>query len=333
MSEERPGKDIMKSNHLQYHVLLRKELQAVEQAMLQDHAHIPSIIATPLDNLLSSGGKRLRAALALLTGRLYTVKLESAIAMAAATEMLHVATLIHDDLIDGAALRRGTQTMNAQWSPGTTVLGGDIVFSWATRLAIRCKSLPLIERFSETLEVICTGELNQMLCQQGRIPTQAEYYQRIFAKTASLFGIATESAPLLTRAGLQEQQRMRQFGELLGKAFQIADDLLDFTANQEELGKPVGSDLRQGVLTLPVLYFAETHPDDERLTAILTRRAGEQLINSLIRDIRQSEALPRARRAAEIRVEKALTLLAAFPPSPHRQALEEISAFAINRRY
>ncbi|HEY89545.1 MAG TPA: hypothetical protein G4N98_07410, partial [Thermoflexia bacterium] len=219
----------MKSNHLQYHVLLREELQAVEQIMLQDHVHIPPTMASPIENLIKSGGKRLRAALVLLTGRLYTVKSEHALAMAAAAEMLHVATLIHDDLIDGAALRRGTKTVNAQWSPGATVLGGDIVFSWATRLAIRCQSLPLIDRFSETLEIICTGELNQMLCQQGRLPTQEEYYRRIFAKTASLFGIAAESAPLLAEAGPQECQRMRQFGELSGEAFQIADDLLDFT--------------------------------------------------------------------------------------------------------
>ena len=126
---------------------------------------------------------------------------------------------------------------------------------------------------------------------------------------------------------------MWQFGKLLGEAFQIADDLLDFTANQAELGKPVGNDLRQGVLTLPALYFAETHPDDARLAAILARRASEQQLDSLIKDIRQSAAIPRARQAAESRAEKALTLLTAFPPSPHRQALAEIAAFAINRRY
>lgn len=323
----------MKANRLQYQELLKSELQAVEKVMLQGPANIPPLIAAPIDRLITSGGKRLRAALVLLTGELYNLDPERAVMMAAAAEMLHIATLIHDDLIDGAPLRRGTATINSHWSAGATVLSGDIVFSWATHLAVRCKNLLLIDKFSNLLEVICTGELSQLLGQQDRIPTEDEYYQRIFAKTASFFGLAAESAPLLVAAEKEERERMQKFGVLVGEAFQIADDLLDFTAQPEELGKPVGNDLRHGILTLPVLYFAEKKPDDQRLEAVITNRADEQIINSLILEIQKSGALTRARQAAELRVEKALKLLVDFPASPYRQALEEIATFAINRRY
>jgi len=333
----------MKSNGLQYALLLQDELPAVHATMLEVQRRLPNPVAPALAALINGGGKRLRPALVLLSAHLFDVTTTTAITVAAAVEMLHTATLIHDDLIDNALVRRGKQTLNAQWNAAATVLAGDVAFAWAAELATRSQCLKLVKHFSETLAIICSGELNQMFANRTQLPTEADYYNRIFSKTASLFVLAAESGPLLAQRDEADAQRLGMFGQLLGEAFQIVDDVLDFMGDEAALGKPVGGDLRQGIITLPVLYYFGSHPNDARIRTVLARAGhvrghnnhmrNESAIQALITDLRQSNAAEWAMQQAETRITEAQALLDVYPDTPYRRAMQEIAAFAVQRQY
>ncbi len=321
----------MKRPELHYRTLLKNELESVEALLHEPHGRRSSDIANLIENIVQSGGKRLRPAVLLLSAHIFGAEIDQAIPLAGAVEMLHTATLIHDDLIDGARLRRGQKTINAHWPLATTVLIGDLAFAWAARLAARGQSLVMMDRFSETLGTICSGELNQLIQGRGQIPTEEAYYARIYAKTASLFVLTAEAGPRLALRSDEEIAAMQRFGQRLGEAFQITDDVLDFMGSEEVLGKPVGSDLHQGLVTLPVLRYAEAHPGDARIRAVVEGRAGDAEIRALVADLRASGVAGEAMAIAEAHVAEAVELLAPYPESPYRRALEEIAAFAVRR--
>lgn len=325
----------MKADDLRYRTLLRDQLDAVQARMLGAQRRIPRAVAENLVHLVNGGGKRLRPALVLLSAHVCGATAARALPVAAAVEMLHTATLIHDDLIDEAETRRGVRTLNATWPPSATVLVGDVAFAWAARMATEGGSTQLTQHFAETLETICQGELNQMFRDQRGIPTEQDYYDRIYAKTASLFALSAEAGALLAKGSAVEGEarRFRRFGRLVGEAFQIVDDVLDLTGDPEILGKPVGSDLRQGLITLPVLGYHHQHPDDARIQAVLDAGADEVTVQALIDDIRRSDAGEWAMARARARVNEARALLAPYPDTPYRQALDEIAAFAVGRRF
>lgn len=321
----------MKADALNYRTLLKDEFEAMWALIFNTPPDIPANIFEDLKTIINSGGKHLRPALVLLSAHLHGAEPGTAIPAAAAVEMLHTATLIHDDLIDNASLRRGSKTLNAHWSPAATVLTGDVVFAWAAKLVSRSQNLEMFTHFSETLEVICYGELKQMFEGRGAISTVDAYYQRIFAKTASLFALSTEAGALLAQSSEEEIAQIQRFGKLLGEAFQIVDDILDFSGDEQTLGKPIGGDLRQGLITLPVLYYAQQHPHDRRIQAVLRGKIGRAGLKTLIRDLRVSEATERAREEAKTRVAAAQSILEYYPESPYRQAMTNIATFTIQR--
>ena len=318
---------------LHYRSLLKEELQTVQALMLETLHVFPQDVAEILSLIINSGGKRLRPALVLLSAALHGADIQQAVPVAAAVELLHTATLIHDDLIDNALVRRGAQTLNARWTPAATVLAGDVAFAWAAKFATRGQNIHVMRRFSETLATICQGELNQMFKGRGVVPTEADYYDRIFAKTASLFALTTEVGAILAGASSEVIRQAWHFGKLMGEAFQIVDDILDFMSDEATLGKPIASDLRQGLITLPVLYYCRAYPDDDCLKTILERRADDAVIRTVVDDLRQSDAADQAMAQADARIAEALAILANYPDTPHREAMEEIANFAIQRRY
>lgn len=320
-------------NELLYRALLREELQGVEGLLHEVHDQVPTTIGLAVRALILSGGKRLRPALVLLSAHLCGAALERTLPVAAATEMLHTATLIHDDLIDNAVIRRGVETLNTHWSPAATVLTGDIAFAWAARLSARGQSLRIMERFAETLNTICRGELTQMFIGRDRPPALDDYYVRIYAKTASLFEFTTEAGAILGERPATEQERMAHFGKLLGLAFQISDDVLDFMADEATLGKPVGSDLQQGLITLPVLYYLEEHPEDGRIAALMRGPREHEQVQAVVADLRRSSAADRAMTTAEGHIHEALALLEPYPASPYLTAMQQIATFAVQRTY
>jgi octaprenyl-diphosphate synthase len=322
----------MNGNALIYRTLLQADLDNVRACMLDACRRIPGSIRYPVQALIESGGKRLRPALVLLSSYLCDVDHEQAITTAAAVEMLHTATLIHDDLIDNAAVRRGVRTLNAASSPMAAVLAGDVIFSLAAKLIARGGSTVLMHRFAETLETICLGEIGQMFERNGTLPSIESYYSRIYAKTASLFSLCMETGPMLASYPADKVAEGQQLGKLLGEAFQITDDVLDLVGSVAEMGKPVGTDLAQGLVTLPVLIYGREHPEDERLRAALAHEAGDTTVRDLMTAIQASQAPQQAMALAEAHIGESLSLIAKHPETPYRQALEEIARFAVYRQ-
>jgi geranylgeranyl pyrophosphate synthase len=324
---------MIKFSDLRYPTLLEDDLEIVEERLKLKTDNVPASVIQAVDTLIKSGGKRLRPALVLLATHLFDGNRENALWLAAAVEMLHTATLIHDDFIDGTTTRRGSPTLNTQWSPAATVLIGDLTFAWAAQLAAHGNDLEIIHRFTETLEIICGGELAQI--SQGREApvTVQDYYHRIFAKTASLFALATEIGPHLAHRPSTEVEDLRRFGRLIGMAFQITDDVLDVIGDHETLGKPAGSDLRQGLITLPVLYYLEEHPEDTRVAAVVGGESDAAQVEALLADLQRSDAPDRALATARSHTDNALALLRQYPDTPHRDALEEIATFAVERSF
>ncbi len=306
-------------------------IQLVEEMMRsQSNGHHPEL-GSALEHLLSSGGKRVRPAVALLIGAMLGAAQEHLIYLGASIELLHTATLVHDDLIDGALLRRGIATLNAQWSPAATVLTGDFIFARAANLAAETNSVPVMKMFALTLATIVNGELTQLFASRG-VASRESYYQRIYAKTASMFELAAGAAALLSPVDENVVENMRAFGVAIGMAFQIVDDVLDFTAEQATLGKPVASDLRQGLITLPAIIYLEGNPDDPEMQSVLNGHfISDERMDKLVSAIRKSGAIQQAMDEARRYIATALEKLQTIPPNRERTALEELAHYIVDR--
>jgi len=310
---------------------VQDRLVRVEELMRKQADDRHPDLEAALKHLLASGGKRIRPAVVLLTGGMFGGDQELLVTLAAAVELLHTATLVHDDLIDGAFLRRGMATLNSRWSPAATVLTGDFIFARAAKLAACTDSTILMQLFAETLTTIVTGEVTQLFSSRSLVQ-RADYDRRIYAKTASLFELCTRTAAMLSPVDETVVERARRFGYAIGMAFQLVDDILDFTGQQATLGKPVASDLRQGIFTLPALYYNESYPDDPTMGLILQGESVEEsAILRLVEAIRASGAIRRANEQAESYINQALQDLSSFPECVERQSLEELTRFLIHR--
>jgi geranylgeranyl pyrophosphate synthase len=309
--------------------LARVELKLHEKPKLEFQ-----VLSIAIEHLLSSGGKRVRPALTLLVSRFYSTEAApELIALAAATEMVHTASLVHDDLIDGSLLRRGIPTLNASWTRGATILTGDYLFARAADLAAQTGSLRVMRTFAETLMVICTGELKQQFSDLQTRVRRDDYYARIYAKTASLFALATEAAGVLENAPDDQVAALREYGHNLGMAFQVVDDVLDFIGDETHLGKPVGSDLRQGIITLPTLCYLEQHPNDELVFRFLREGHGsEEDIRRAVQVIRESGAIDTALEEARNFARRSLLALTRLPNGSPCQAMQELADFVVQRR-
>lgn len=305
-------------------------IEALIRAQADGYQHD---LKAALEHLLSSGGKRMRPTLTIFVGRMLGAEKSRLLTMAAAIELLHTATLVHDDLIDGSLLRRGIPTLNARWTPGATVLTGDFLFARAANLAATIDSIPIMKLFSETLSTIVNGEVSQMFSNRCQI-NRDEYYARIYAKTASLFKTAAASAALLSPVDASVVERMSRFGYNIGMAFQIIDDILDFTAEQATIGKPVGGDLRQGIVTLPVILYAERHPEDTALELLLKGECTqhESQVNALIAAIQNSEAPRLALQEAKQFTERGIRYLDSQPESFERAQLIRLAEYFVDRK-
>ncbi|MBC7225672.1 MAG: polyprenyl synthetase family protein [Thermoflexales bacterium] len=312
---------------------IQDDLQRAEGLLQESAPDQHPAITGAVELLLGSGGKRLRPALVFLSARLCGADPDVALFAAAGVEMLHTATLVHDDLIDGSLMRRGAETLNARWSPAATVLTGDYLFARAAYLVAQTANVRLVQRFAETLMVICNGEIRQMFDGRGKVPTFQEYEQRIYAKTASLIALAAESGAILAHAAEETIAAMRTYGEQLGLAFQVVDDILDFVADEQTLGKPVGSDLRQGLVTLPVLLFLEQSGDHPALRQILTSGSSDLTVREAVQAVAASPAIDRSLQVARNYIREAKEALRPFPSSEYKTALLDLADFIVRRRF
>lgn len=286
-----------------------------------------------VDYLVGAGGKRLRPALTLMAANFYPVDKEKSYALAAAVELLHTATLVHDDLIDNSLFRRGMPTLNVSWSPGATILTGDFLFARSAQLAAETNNVRIINIFAQTLMIIVGGELNQLFVDgQGNIPTAEAYQERIYAKTASLFAAGTKSGGVLCNAPEPEIEALRDYGYYLGMAFQIVDDILDFSGDEEQIGKPVANDLRQGIATLPVMLFDQKEPKHPTiLKAVRREKVSDEEILEIVELIRSSGCVDASLEEARRYAQQAQASLETLPDNPYRQAMYGLAEYTVTR--
>lgn len=319
--------------------LVQDELQQVEK-MLREAARTeyPALRGL-LHQAFAAGGKRLRPALTLLAGKFHPTEPHKLLALAASIETLHTATLIHDDVIDQSLVRRGHPTMNVMAGTKVTILAGDYLFARAAELAAVTKSSRIMDIFARGLMTLCAGEIRQnyrptdasSLGSDGMEGPLKDYHRRIYGKTASLFEAATEAAAVLSGAPEGQIQALRQYGYNLGMAFQIVDDVLDFTGDNETLGKPAGSDLRQGLITLPVINFLVAHPAHPVVMQALTHRNTDGLVDEAIALIQASPAIPASLDHAREFTGAAQAQLSALPDNVYRQGLHDLAEFVVER--
>ena len=291
-----------------------------------------SWLAKLLGYSLKGGGKRIRPALTLLSGKFYNYNLDSLLPMATAVELLHTATLVHDDAIDKSSVRRGRPTINTVWGEDKAVLLGDYLFAKAGEFAATTGNLQAIKLTAQTIMTISSGELNQAFNAFNLKQTREDYFQRVSSKTASLFCLATESGAILSQAPERSIEILKGYGHNLGIAFQVVDDILDFIGTEEELGKPVGSDLAQGTLTLPAMLLLERYPEDNPVKRLFQNRDKQENIGLAIELIRNSSIVQECYGVASDYCSKACHNLGLLPDNASRQALVQLADYVVNRK-
>jgi len=311
---------------------VQKDLALVEDALaaLRDVDFAP--LAEMMDVVLGGGGKRLRPALALLAGKFGRYNLELLVPLAASIELLHTATLVHDDVIDNATTRRGRPTANSLFRNTTTIMLGDYMFAHAADFVARTGNVRVIRLFSQTLMSITRGEIGQDMAAFDARQTVDHYLHRISGKTASLFAAACEGGAAVTDAAEDRVQALRQYGHSLGMAFQIVDDILDFMGDEDEMGKPVGSDLMQGTLTLPSLLLMDRYPQDNPVQKLFGRRRRPQHLSQAVEMIRGSDIPDESYSMAAGFGQKAEEALAVLPQNETRRTLRDIVRYVLGRR-
>jgi geranylgeranyl pyrophosphate synthase len=281
--------------------------------------------------VLGGGGKLMRPGLALLSGRFGSYDLSRLVPMAASVELLHTATLVHDDVIDSADTRRGRPTVNSAFQNSTTVMLGDYLFAHAADQVVKTDSLRVVQLFSQTLMIMAKGEIRQDLAAYDSRQTIRDYLGRIGGKTASLFATACEGGAVVSEQPEEWVTALRDYGYNFGMAFQVVDDILDFTGDEEEMGKPVGSDLMQGTLTLPSFLLMDRHPDGNPIEKYFARPTRERLANA-VEMVRTSGILDESQEMAEDFSRRAIEALAPLPDNADKSTLADLAAYILERR-
>jgi geranylgeranyl pyrophosphate synthase len=289
-------------------------------------------LAQLINHSLGTGGKRVRPALTLLSGKFYQYRLAELLHMATAIELMHTATLVHDDAIDSSDTRRGRPTIFKLWGVDPAVLLGDYLFAKGAAEVSETQTVRAIKIFSETLMTIARGELNQTINSFNINQTREDYIQRIFGKTASLFCLATESGSVLSLAPEKSIQILKAYGYHLGLAFQIVDDILDFIGTEAELGKPAGSDLNQGTLTLPALLLNERHPQDNPVKRFFQNRKETGNIQLAIEQVRNSSIVDDCYQIAKSYCDTACRQIKDLPENVSRQSLIDLADYVVKRK-
>jgi geranylgeranyl pyrophosphate synthase len=286
-----------------------------------------------LRQVMLAPAKRLRPALTIASGRLFRASSPSLEAMAAAIEFLHTATLIHDDVIDLAELRRGEPTLASIVGTRVAILVGDYLFAEAAGTASQTNNLRIMRLFAESVMTVCRGQIHEGSSSHlvNGAADRESYYRTIEAKTAGLFVLACHAGAILGEANFAQTEALRRYGISLGLAFQIVDDILDLVGDEQVMGKPAGSDLRQGVITLPFIYLRDELPADLLDTASSDDGAREAAIQEIAAIARTSHGVERAHEEARGLVQMALSALEELPAGEIRELLADLAASAVTR--
>ncbi len=298
---------------------------------ITDEVDLP-FLRQMLETALAGSGKMMRPAIALLAGRLGDYDLDRLVPLAASVELLHTATLVHDDVIDEAPERRGEATPNALFGNAASVMLGDYMFAHAADFIAQTDNTRVVRRFAQTLMVIANGELTQDISVFEYSEDVQRYLDRITGKTASLFGTAAEGGAMVAGVPDDQVEALRIYGLRLGIAFQIVDDILDFTGDPEVMGKPAGSDLHSGTLTLPAILYMQQHPEDNPIRRAFEGVRRRANLDRAIREIVASDCIDESMVTARRFGDDARTALHTLPDSEVRQALDAIIDYVFDRQ-
>ena len=333
---DKEGKGVAKGGLEPLSSLVADDLQTVNR-LIVEHMHSPvALIPQLASHIVAAGGKRLRPMLTLAAAKLCGYQGERHLGLAACVEFIHTATLLHDDVVDASDLRRGLATANAVWGNKPSVLVGDFLFSRAFQLMVVDGSLDVLRILSNASAVIAEGEVLQLMTANDTSSDEKAYMEVIEAKTAALFAAACRIGAVVAERPMVEEEALERFGSGFGIAFQLVDDVLDYSALQAELGKAVGDDFRDGKITLPVVLAFQRADDTERAfwrrcMEDQAQQEGdlEQAIDHLQRHDALSDAMARARTYAD----SARDALQLFPETPAKAALLDVVEFCVDRAY
>lgn len=284
--------------------------------------------------IVNSGGKRLRPLLALLSAQAYGYQGEGHFSLAAIVEFIHTATLLHDDVVDESDLRRGSETANALFGNAASVLVGDFLYSRSFQMMVELNNFKIMAILSESTNIIAEGEVLQLMNCHDADTTEARYIEVIHFKTAKLFEAATRLGAVICERPMTEENAMASYGMHLGTAFQLIDDVLDYSSSSDEMGKNVGDDLAEGKPTLPLIYAMRNGDADE---AALVRKAIEEggldYIDEIMAIIKKTGAIEYTENAAKREAALAIEQLAHLPASVYKEALVTLAEYSVNRSF
>jgi octaprenyl-diphosphate synthase len=312
--------------------LIAADMAAVDQ-LIQQRLYSDITLINQLGHyIVSSGGKRLRPMLAVLSAHAHGYQGTRHIDLAAIVELIHTATLLHDDVVDASILRRGKKTANLVWGSEASVLVGDFLYSRAFQMMVDVHNMRVMEILADATNTIAEGEVMQLVNRHDPDTTQARYLTTIRNKTAKLFEAAGRLGVVISGQGPEDEETMALYGKHLGTAYQLIDDVLDYSASADELGKNIGNDLAEGKPTLPLLYAMWNGTEEQ---AQLVRRAiqhgGQKEIQEIMQAIASTGAITYTARLARAEAQRAIQLLEKLAPSQYQNALLALAEFAVNR--
>jgi octaprenyl-diphosphate synthase len=310
------------------------DFQAVNALILKSLRSDVALINEIGRHIVNSGGKRLRPVLLLLVSRALGYQGSDQLTLAAVIEFIHTATLLHDDVVDESAARRGLDTANEVWGNAASVLVGDFLYSRAFQMMVNTGSMRVMEILSDTTNVIAEGEVLQLLSCHDPETSEARYFEVICRKTAKLFEAAAWLGAVLAKADDVAEKAVKGYGMQMGIAFQLVDDALDYSADADSLGKNIGDDLAEGKPTLPLIYaYRQGTPEQQTLIRQAIEQGGLEDLSAIRQAIESTGSIEYTMRAAQQAAEKAKNLLEVLPDSPSKVALQALADFSVARHY
>lgn len=313
---------------------INSDLQRVEKEL---HAFVQTdfpILEESSVLLLEAGGKRLRPAFTLLAGKFYSYPIDKLLPVAMALELIHMATLVHDDVVDASTTRRGRPTVKAKWGNIVSVATGDYLLAKSLELLAQINHPEVSQILAEVSIEMSQGEIQQIRASYDVEQNLKQYYYRIKRKTALLISASCKLGAIVTEAPRREVWALGAYGHALGMAFQIVDDVLDVTAEAAELGKPVGGDIRQGIMTLPMILAIKLSANKERLKTLLAKQdKTEEEVAETIKLIKASGAIEESMRFVDLYIAKAKGYLHGLPNVPTRKAFIDLAQFIKERKF
>ncbi len=314
--------------------LCHDDMQAVDQVIRQRLSSDVALVNQLSHYIINSGGKRLRPLLVLLSAKSFAYSGDKHHLLAAIIEFIHTATLLHDDVVDESELRRGNETANALFGNAASVLVGDFLYSRAFEMMVDVNDMRIMQILARTTNVIAEGEVMQLMNVHDAATTEDKYLEVIYCKTAKLFEAATQLGAVLCQRNEEEMQAMAAYGRYLGTAFQLIDDVMDYSSNSEEMGKNVGDDLAEGKPTLPLIYaMRQGTAEQAALIKSAIEKGGYDKIDEVQAIIQQTGSLEYSEKMAQKQAQLAIDELAHLPDSESKTMLENIARLSVYRSH